>query len=159
MNVKLQKVTATDLELVHNMQVKAFAALLEKYHDFDGNPGAETLEKIKQRFESPRGCYYFITDAAKTGEEEKVGVIRVFLADGDWKKVSPIFVLPQFRNKGYAQKAILLAEEIYGSSHWFLDTLKEEPALCHLYEKIGYKLSGKATKISDIQTLVEYRKG
>lgn len=153
MGVNLQKVTADDLKLIHKMQVESFAALLEKYQDFDGNPGAETFEKIKKRFESARGCYYFITD-----DDVKVGVIRIFFADDGWKKVSPIFVLPQFRNKGYAQKAMLLTEEIYGSGHWFLDTLKEEPSLCHLYEKMGYKLSGKITKVSDIQTLVEYRK-
>lgn len=133
MGVNLQKVTADDLKLIHKMQVESFTALLEKYQDFDGNPGAETFEKIKKRFESARGYYYFITD-----DDVKVGV--------------------KFRNKGYAQKAMLLTEEIYGSGHWFLDTLKEEPSLCHLYEKMGYKLSGKITKVSNIQTLVEYRK-
>ena len=34
----------------------------------------------------------------------------------------------------------------------------EEKGNCHLYEKFGYKQTGKFEKISDIQTIVFYEK-
>lgn len=151
--VELIKVQENELEFLREMQIKAFAELLEKYQDYDGNPGAESMEKIRKRFNHPNGTYFFITD-----NNVKVGVIHIYVRADGWKRVSPIFVDPAFRNKGYAQKAMLLAEEIFGKDHWSLDTVKEEKQLCYLYEKMGYHQTNKETKVSDIQTLIVYEK-
>ena len=34
--------------------------------------------------------------------------------------------MEEYRNKGYAQEAIKLVEEIHGSTNWELDTILEE---------------------------------
>lgn len=151
--IELIKVQENELEFIREIQIRAFAELLEKYQDYDNNPGAESIEKIRKRFNHPNGTYFFITD-----DGLKVGVIHIYVRQDGWKRISPIFVDPDFRNKGYAQKAMLLAEELFGKEHWSLDTVKEEKSLCYLYEKMGYHQVGKETKISDIQTLVEYEK-
>ena len=41
---------------------------------------------------------------------------------------------------------------------WFLDTIKEEAGNCHLYEKIGYKKTGKSEAVNEKMTLVFYEK-
>ena len=74
------------------------------------------------------------------------------------KRISPIFVMKEYRNKGYAQKAIQLVEEIHGSSNWELDTILQEKGHCYLYEKMGYRRTGKTETINDKLTLVFYRK-
>ncbi len=73
-------------------------------------------------------------------------------------RISPIFIRPEYRNKGYAQKAIQLAEEIHGSSDWELDTILQEKGNCYLYEKMGYHQTGKTEMINDKLTLVFYKK-
>ena len=39
-----------------------------------------------------------------------------------------------------------------------LDTIQEEAGNCHLYEKIGYKKSGRTEVINERMTLVFYEK-
>ena len=50
--------------------------------------------------------------------DEKVGAIRVVdKKDGSRKRISPIWIMPEYRNKGYARQAIVEAEKIYGPDH------------------------------------------
>ena len=89
-----------------------------------------------------------------------MGAIRVvdFADEAKFKRISPIFILPEYRNRGYAQSAIKSAEDIHGAFGWELDTILQEKGNCHLYEKMGYYQTGKTEKISDRLTLVSYRK-
>lgn len=48
--IKLQKVKRNELQVVHQLQIESFKTLLQKYQDYDTNPGAEPLEKIVNRF-------------------------------------------------------------------------------------------------------------
>ena len=74
------------------------------------------------------------------------------------KRISPIFIMPKHRNKGYAQQAILEAERLHGSAHWQLDTNLQECGNCYLYEKLGYHQTGKTEVINDRMTIVFYEK-
>lgn len=154
-NIRLTPVRLFELHKVLSMQIEAFADLLDKYHDYDTSPANETYLDILRRYEQVGSTYYFITVG-----EEKVGVIRVVdKKDGDSKKkISPLFILPAYRNRGYAQKAIRLAEELYGADHWQLVTILEEEGNCHLYESVGYEQRGIAKIVSDKMTLVVYEK-
>ncbi|MBR3057395.1 MAG: GNAT family N-acetyltransferase [Clostridiales bacterium] len=136
------------------MQIDAFSGLLAKYQDFDMSPGAEKLEKIEARFNQPWTNYYFIV-----AENKNVGVIRVIdKKDGSRKRISPIWIMEEFRGKGYAQKAILEAEKIYGVENWSLDTILQEKGNCHLYEKMGYHQTGQIEHINDKMDIVFYEK-
>lgn len=155
MNLKLIKAKFEDLDTILPMQQEAFAALYETYRDTETSPATETYEDILFRFRQSETTYYFIT-----ANGEKVGVIRVVdHKDGvSRKRISPIFIMPPFRNKGYAQQAIIEAERMHGEAHWELDTILQEKGNCYLYEKLGYRQTGKTEKINDLMTIVFYEK-
>ena len=143
-----------DMQTIWEMQTEAFSELLEKYEDYDTNPGAESFEKVMARFEQPWTVYYFITVM-----DENVGAVRIVdKKDGSRKRISPIWIMPKHRNKGYAQAAIAALEEKYGSDHWCLDTILQEKGNLHLYEKMGYHRTGKTEKINDRMDIVFYEK-
>lgn len=153
--MKLIKATVNDAKFLWEMQKESFASLLEKYQDFDTSPASEPLEKTIFRLDQPETYYYIIE---KDGEV--TGAIRIIdKKDGETRKrISPLYILPKFRNKGFAQQAIIEVEKIHGAENWELDTILEEKGNCHLYEKMGYSKTGKTTKINDKLTLVFYCK-
>ena len=154
MAVTLKKATRRDIESIWKMQVEAFSDLLDKYQDFDISPATESLEKIIAKFEQPWTTYYFIFN-----ENIVVGAVRVVNKnDGSRKRISPIWIMAEFRNKGYAGQAIAELERIYGSDYWCLDTILQEKGNLHLYEKMGYVQTGKVEHINERMDIVFYEK-
>ena len=155
MKVELLRASIDDAKELHTMQVKAFKELLEKYQDYNTNPGNESLEKVEARLKQAFTYYYFICI-----EQKKVGAIRIVdkKETGENKRISPLFILPEFQGKGIAQKAIRLCEEVHGDENWELDTILQEPKNCHLYEKMGYRQTGNIKVINDRLTLIFYEK-
>ncbi|WP_022762922.1 GNAT family N-acetyltransferase [Butyrivibrio sp. AD3002] len=154
MSIELKPVERDDVETLWKMQVEAFSGLLEKYQDYDMSPAAENMDKVMARFEQPWTTYFFIM-----AEGEKAGAVRVIdKKDGNRKRISPIWIMPEHRNKGYAQQAMLEVEKIYGSENWCLDTILQEKGNLHLYEKMGYHQTGKIDKINDRMDIVFYEK-
>ncbi len=154
MAVQLVRASVDDVHEIHAMQIEAFAELLEKYRDYDTSPGAEKEDKVRARLEQDWTYFYFIV-----ADGVKIGAIRVVdPGNGEKKRISPLFVQPQYRNRGYAQQAIREAERLHGSIDWSLGTIKQEKGNCHLYEKMGYRLSGTETVINDKMTIIGYEK-
>lgn len=154
MDIELVRASMEDAETIWRMQIIAFADLLERYQDFETNPGNEPLEKVQWRFTFPATYFYFIQL-----DGVNAGAIRVIdHRDGGRKKISPLFVLPEYRSKGVAQAAIHEAERIHGEENWALDTILQEQGNCHLYEKMGYVRTGETKVINDRLTLVFYAK-
>ena len=110
MNIQLVRVNIDEANDLWEMQVKAFLDLYEKYQDTETSPATESVDKILMRLNQPFTYYYYIK-----ANNTKVGAIRVVdkLEEGEAKRISPIFIMPEYRNKGFAQKAIRLAEEIH----------------------------------------------
>ena len=155
MDIKLTKAKFEDLDTILQMQKEAFSELYAKYQDTETSPATEKYENILFRFNQPETTYYFIT-----ANDEKVGVIRlVDYKDGTTRKrIAPIFITPEYRNKGYAQQAIKEAERIHGKNHWKLDTILQEEGNCYLYEKLGYHQTGKTEQVNERMTIVFYEK-
>lgn len=155
MESRLVRASVSDAEKIWNMQITAFRELLEKYQDFETSPGREPVEKVLARLEQPQTYYYFIMAG-----EHKAGAIRVldFKNDSARKRISPIFIMPEFRNCGYAQEAIAGVEKLHGDRNWELDTILQETGNCHLYEKMGYRRTGKTKQINERMALVFYVK-
>ena len=155
MNMKLVRIGIDGAEKLWKMQVEAFQDLHDKYQDTETSPATEQIEKIIMRLNQSFTYYYFVDV-----DGIKVGAIRVVDKKklGEAKRISPIFILKQYRGKGYAQSAIKLAEKIHGSKNWELDTILQESGNCYLYEKMGYHQTGKAEKINEKLTLVSYKK-
>lgn len=155
MRVELLKADISDAKELHAMQVKAFKELLEKYRDFETSPASEGAEKVEARLKQDTTFYYFICIG-----QQKVGAVRVVdkKEAGKNKRISPIFILPEFQGRGIAQKAIRLCEEVHGNENWELDTILQEPKNCHLYEKMGYRQTGKTKVINERLILTFYEK-
>lgn len=152
--VTLRLATSEDLEKIWKMQVEAFAGLLEKYKDYELSPASEGIDRIEARFAQEGSAYYFIE-----AEGADVGVIRIVdRKDGTRKRISPLWIMPSYRGRGYAQDAIRAAEDIYGTHHWELDTILQEEGNLHLYEKMGYHQTGKTARINERMDIVFYEK-
>ncbi|QTD39702.1 GNAT family N-acetyltransferase [Sporosarcina sp. Te-1] len=151
---RLIRANITDCEEIHALQVKSFQALLDKYNDISTNPAAESVERIIQRMNQSFTDYYFIQL-----EGINIGAIRIVRLDNNSCRISPMFIAPEYQGKGYAQKTIAEVETLYPQTNgWELDTIKEETKLCHLYEKMGYKRTGKEESLQDNMTIVYYAK-
>ena len=136
------------------MQVEAFKSLLEVYQDYDMSPAAEGLDKVMARFEQSWTKYFFIE-----AEGKDVGAIRVVdKQDGSRKRISPLWIMKEFRGRGYAQDAIRAVEDLYGKDNWCLDTILQEKGNCHLYEKMGYHKTGQIEHINERMDIVFYEK-
>ncbi|MBP3637936.1 MAG: GNAT family N-acetyltransferase [Clostridia bacterium] len=153
MQVTLRLVQREEAEALWQLQIQGFAQLLERYQDLDTNPAAEPLEKTVMRLEQPQRSFYFIL-----ADGEKVGAISVRDMGDGWKKLGPLWVLPEWQGRGIAQAAIRLAEELHGAHQWRLDTILQEKGNCHLYEKMGYRQTGETRTVNERMTLVDYVK-
>lgn len=151
MHIHLKRAQLSDAEAMHRMQVQAFLPLLNKYHDTAISPACESVQRVREKIASDR--YYFILAG-----DAVVGGIRVVLHAGRPKVISPLFILGDHQNRGFATRAIREAERLHGEHHWRLDTILEEPGNCHLYEKLGYRRVGEPQRVRPNMTIVDYEK-
>ena len=155
MKIELIRASLKDAKEIWKMQVKSFKNLLDKYQDFETNPASETILNVEMRLKQNFPFFYFIFI-----DNKKVGAIRVvdYKEKNKNKRISPLFILPEYRNKGIAQSVIKICEEIHGNINWELSTILEEKGNCYLYEKLGYHPTGKIQVINDRLTLIFYHK-
>lgn len=152
--LRLVQAKPEEAEMVRKMQRSAFAELLERYQDHDTNPANESLDRILWKIQNPGSFYYLI----RVGQEIVGGIRVVDEKNGTRKRISPLYIMPQYRGKGYAQLAILEAERIHGANHWELGTILQEKGNCYLYEKMGYRQTDSRTVINEKMTIVGYKK-
>ena len=155
MNIDLIRASLKDSKEIWEMQIKSFKELLDKYQDFETNPASEPISNIEMRLKQNFTFFYFIC-----ADNKKVGAIRIidYKEIGRNKRISPIFVLPEYRNKGIAQSVIKICEDIHGKNNWELSTILQEKGNCYLYEKLGYHFTGKTQIINNKLTLIFYEK-
>lgn len=155
MEIKLIRADVKDAERLWEMQVEAFTETYNRYQDTETSPAAEPADRMIARLKQPFTYYYYIQ-----ADGAVAGAVRVVdrKEPGTPKRISPIFILPPYRDRGIAQKAMMEAERLHGHFNWELDTILQEKGNCHLYEKMGYHRTGKTTVINDRMTLVFYKK-
>mgnify|MGYP003399395110 CR=1 FL=1 len=152
--MRLVRADVNDCDKIWKMQIKAFSDLLEKYQDYETSPGNEAKERIEAKLSKDFTYFYYIFNG-----DDLVGAIRVVnKKDGSRKRVAPIFIMKKFRNKGLAQKTFEEIEKLHGSNNWMLDTILQEESNCYLYEKLGYKRTGKIENINERMDIVYYEK-
>ena len=151
--IYLRKAEYSDCPLLLRIQVRSFIELLQRYEDFESNPAAENLDRIQQRFVQSFTDYYLIML-----KDEPIGMLRV-CDFGENCRLSPICILQEYQGKGYAQEAISQMEQLYpNAKKWELDTIAQEEKLCYLYEKMGYRKTGRVEHIKEGMDLVFYEK-
>lgn len=60
MDISLVKSGLSEASTIHEMQIKAFMPLLDKYQDFDTSPANESIERIISRMNQSFTDYYII---------------------------------------------------------------------------------------------------
>jgi len=155
MELTLKRASEKDADLIWRMQIESFTQMYERYRDDQTSPAKEPIDKVIARLRQPYTYYYLIETI-----EGITGAIRVvdFHEVGKPKRISPLFILPQYRKQGLAQAAIRAVEDIHGQENWSLDTIAQEEGNCRLYEKMGYRRLDKTEIINDRMTLVFYEK-
>lgn len=154
MEISLCRADLEDAAILHEMKIKAFMPLLKKYQDFETNPANETVERIVTQINQSFTYYYIIYYL-----ETAVGAIRVVKKENQVYSVSPLFILPEYQGKGFAQKVFTLVEQIHDEAKtWKLGTILQEKGNCYLYEKLGYKQTEATKVINDKMTMVFYEK-
>ncbi|MGL4336046.1 MAG: GNAT family N-acetyltransferase [Turicibacter sp.] len=154
MNIHLAKADNQDVEVILSVQIKSFRVLYEKYQDDLTSPAKETVEYILSRMEQTTTTYYKIM-----ADERMIGAIRIRELSEVRYQIAPIFIHPDYQGKGIAQIVMHKIEKMYPDGQvWEVDTILQEPGLCYLYEKIGYKKTGKTRVVNEKMTLVSYEK-
>lgn len=153
LNVKLMKAVADDTERLLEIQKICFTPHLERYQDYETSPAAASFDHVKWQIENDNFYKIIYNDLW-------VGSINIRKLDdlGNYK-LHIINVLPQYQGKRIGQAAIELAEAMFcDAKTWSLETLEDMPSNRHVYEKMGYKFTGKTENINDKLTLVFYKK-
>ena len=152
--ITLAKADISDCGEIHNIRFDAFSPLLEKYQDYDINPANRPIEHIVQNMQNDALDFFMIKL-----DEKNIGYIRIKKLDESRCEFSQIAILREYQGNGYAQEAIKQVEVIYPNVKiWELSTIKQENKLRVLYEKMGYKFTGKEQKINDKMDIVTYEK-
>lgn len=153
-DVTLRLATQEDAELIHQMKYEAFLPLYEKYHDDETSPAKEGIEKVIKQLQEEITEYYLIQC-----QGEYVGAVRVRKGQEKEYYISPLFILPQYQNKGIAYEALQLLFHKYGQAVvWKLATILQEKGNCHLYEKCGFVRVGEEKVVNARMTLIGYEK-
>lgn len=150
--VELVLIKENELKTAYKMHRRGFLPTFLKYYDRI-NPIFESYRKFKFFYHYPDTYMFWIMlDGMDVGE------IWINIKDGS-ARLARLFVLKEFQNKGVAQNAIKIAENLFPDyKRWRLDTIKEEKNNCHLYEKLGYIPCGVERRINKRMTIIEYEK-
>ena len=155
MEITVSRFRECDIDTVFEIQRAAYRPPYEKYRDDGTNPYRETKETVFRKYTGAGTVgYLFYLDGTA------VGAIRVRIDEENKSgRVSALCVLPEYQGRGIAQTALREIERLHPElEKWFLDTILEEPGSCHLYEKLGYRRTGKTETIKENMTLVFYEK-
>ena len=153
--MEIRKFRPQDIDAVYSIQQAAYRPLYEKYRDDDTNPYMESRETVLAKYMRPGTAGYVFWIGSVP-----VGAVRVITdASGAAAKISALAVHPGYQGRGIAQQALAEIEKLHGSvTLWKLDTLLQEAGNCHLYEKLGYRRTGRTEQINELLTLVYYEK-
>ena len=153
MTIKLIKANLFDSKKLLEIQKICFAPHLERYQDYDTNPSMACIDDIKWQIQNENFYKIFYDDIW-------VGSINIRKLGGIGNyKLHIINILPEYQGKSIGQMAIKMVEDIFSDAKsWVLETLEDMPNNRHVYEKAGYKFTGKKEKINDKLTLVFYEK-
>ena len=152
--VELVLATEKDAEILHQMKYEAFLPLYEIYHDDETSPVKEPMEKVIRCIQMENSDYYLIKF-----KNEFVGGVRIVEKQEGVFSISPMFILPEYQNRGIGYAAIQMVLALYPKViTWRLATILQEKRDCHFYEKCGFYRSGWKKEINELMDVVGYEK-
>lgn len=152
--VELVLATEKDAELLHQMKHETFLPLYGIYHDDETSPVKEPMEKVIRCIQMENSDYYLIKF-----QNEFVGGVRIVEKQEGVFSISPMFILPEYQNRGIGYAAIQKVIALYSKAiTWRLATILQEKRDCHFYEKCGFYRSGWKKEINELMDVVGYEK-
>lgn len=153
-DVRLKEAKIEDAKLIHSLKYRAFLPLYMKYQDHETSPANEKIDKVEWQLKDTKTTYWLINY-----KDQTVGAIRVQEKEKNIYRIAPIFIIPEYKNRGIASVVLERILKYYESAIiWHLDTILEEKMSCHLYEKFGFTQTGKQEVINERMTIVYYEK-
>lgn len=152
--VSLKKASADDVQLLHRLKYEAFLPLYNVYKDDETNPVKESIDNLLPKLTAKDSDYYIV----EAGSTPVGGVRAVSSREGDMSicRISPLFITPEYQNRGIAQQAMRTLMSMYEPDLWTLSTIKQEAGNCHLYEKLGFHPTGQELIINERMTIIYY---
>lgn len=151
--IRLKKVKKNEIFKAWLLQRKGFKETLKKYKDYKTSPATEGFISFYHKFTNQSADNYWVIN------NDKIAGAICIVSKPDCLWIGRFYILPEFRNKGIGQQALLLAEGLYPKSkQWCLDTIFEEKNNIHLYQKLGYREYGERKIINDKMTLIQFEK-
>ncbi|MCL2517773.1 MAG: GNAT family N-acetyltransferase [Oscillospiraceae bacterium] len=153
MNIRIEKATIDDAEILTEIQKQAFEPLYRIYHD-EGNPYLRGVDELKYQIEhGTREVYKILADDIICG-----GITIRDKGNGEYY-LNRIYISPQFQSKGIGKTAIGICEQNYpDAKRWTVDFPADLIANRKCYEANGYYDTGKREIINDKLTLAFYEK-
>ncbi len=154
--LRFEKMAMEDLEEHIYLQREAFLPLLEKYQDGKFSPANITAEEMIKRIENPQGVYLKVM-----ADNLSVGGIYAYESNPSQKEMclSTIYISPDKQGQQFAQKAIAYLEAVCHSvKSWWLAVPQGESKNRYLYEKFGYKYTGRKIVANERLTILIYKK-
>ena len=151
--IKLVRIKKNEIFKAWLLQRKGFKETLKKYQDYKTSPATESLISFYHKFTKPSVDNYWVLN------NNKIAGALCIVSKPNSMWVGRFYILPEYRNQGIGQQALLLSEGLYPNvKRWRLDTIFEEKNNVHLYQKIGYKEYGERKIINNKMTLIQFEK-
>ena len=151
--IKLVKIKKHEIFKAWFFQRKGFKETLRKYKDYKTSPATEGFISFYHKFMKCSANNYWVIS------NKKIAGALCIVTKPDCMWVGRFYILPEYRNAGIGQQALLLSEGLYPTAkRWRLDTILEEKNNVHLYKKLGYREYGEHKIINDKMTLIKFEK-
>lgn len=158
MKISLRKAELKDCNTIEELQKLSYAPMIKKYQRAEICIGCQSFDEVKSKLTLRHHNYLII-------EYGFVPVGLIHLEDHESehvKQLHTICVLPSYRGKGIAQRALDLLEEQWiapfsEEGMLAIDAIKEEPVAAYLTEKRGFSAVSEES-IDDTMTKVHFIK-
>lgn len=160
--VSLRLTTIDDVDILTDIQQKAFQPLYEKYHD-KGNPYLRDKRDILCRLDNPHFLYLTILldDVIVGGVLYRLKGSTPFIKKLMFGKyyLTRVYILPEHQNKGIATEAILQSEKhLKKPGKLYVDFPVDLDKNRKCYTKCGYTDTGKRLEVESGLTLACFEK-
>ncbi len=160
--ISLRLTTLEDVDILTDVQQKAFQPLYEKYHD-EGNPHLRDKRDILCRLDNPKFLYLTILFDNKIvgGILYRLKGSTPFIESliSDEYYLTRVYILPEYQSKGIATEAILQSEKFLKKPRkLYVDFPEDLDKNRKCYIKCGYKDTGKRLEVEPGLTLACFEK-
>lgn len=145
--ISLRLTTIEDVDILTDIQQKAFQPLYEKYHD-KGNPYLRDKRDILCRLDNPKFLYLTILfdDKIVGGILYRLKGSTPFIKQLMFGKyyLTRVYILPEYQSKGIATEAIMQSEKFLKKPRkLYVDFPEDLNKNRKCYTKCGYTDTGK----------------